>query len=424
MTEYLKKLPQEELDLINLARYVSESINSGAYLVGGFVRDLILGVSNLDLDIVIEGDGIKFAEEFAGHLNAKLTLHRRFGTATVALRHGIKVDIATARKEFYPGPAHLPEVAPGSLKDDLARRDFSINAMAISLNRRDFGRLLDVFGGRQDLISGSVRVLHDLSFIDDPTRILRAVRFEKRYNFRIEPRTLKLLKQAAGLGMLKAVEPQRLRDELISMLKEDNPARHIRRLADLAGLEFISPKLRPQAKTFGLLRSMRNQVRWFMRRYSHRRRIDNWVIYFSGIIDTLSARQAGSVLKKFVFSKGEEKRLRVYNKLSDKLIWLLSSRDIKASRIFSLLEPLSYEVILAVRAKSANPNLRRHTGDFFEVYNGMRIMVSGEDLRGFGIVPGPAYRRIFGRVLNARLEGKVKTREEELSLIRKLIKNR
>lgn len=179
MKEYLRKLPKEIQDLISKAARVASGNNISAYLVGGFVRDLLLGVKNLDLDIVVEGDGIKFAQDFAHTLKAKLILHRRFGTATITLGYNLKIDIATARKETYPYPACLPVVTSGTIEDDLARRDFTINAMAISIMQKDFGRFIDLLYGKHDLYHKKIRVLHNLSFIDDPTRILRAIRFEK-----------------------------------------------------------------------------------------------------------------------------------------------------------------------------------------------------------------------------------------------------
>ncbi|MCX5710840.1 MAG: tRNA nucleotidyltransferase, partial [Candidatus Omnitrophica bacterium] len=196
MKKYLERLPKEIRELVYFTKDLAAYRGMPAYLVGGFVRDLILGVRNFDLDIVVVGDGIKFAEYFSRALKAKLIRHKRFGTATVVLKPGLKIDIATARSEFYPHPAHLPVVKPGSLKDDLFRRDFTINAMAISLVEKDFGRLIDCYGGKNDLKARSIRVLHALSFIDDPTRIIRAIRFEQRFDFKIDPDTLKLLKEA------------------------------------------------------------------------------------------------------------------------------------------------------------------------------------------------------------------------------------
>ncbi|MDI6606061.1 MAG: hypothetical protein QME65_02835 [Candidatus Omnitrophota bacterium] len=422
MRKYLKKLPKEIKGLIKIARKVAAIKKMPAYLVGGFVRDLILGVTNLDLDIVVEGNGIIFAEGLASRLKARLIRHKRFATATVTLKPQIKIDIATARKESYPQAAELPLVAAGTLKEDLLRRDFTINAMAINIFPGNFGSLVDLFGGERDLRRRRLRVLHDLSFIDDPTRILRAIRFKERYNFNIEPATLKLLKEALRAKMLERVEPQRVRDDLILSLKERHPLKNIRRIQALAGFDFIFPGLRPSRGEYRFIRSIESQITWFRKVYSRRRALDTWLMYFMGLIDPLRVKDTEEVCKKFAFRRGETKRILSFKNIKRKFVLQLSKSRINPSRIFSLLEPLSYEAILLVKAKYKKPNLKKHIEDFFEIYNGIRIYVSGKDLGGMGVAPGPVYKKIFTRVLNAKLNGQVKTKEQELDLIRKLIK--
>ena len=424
MKEYLNKLPKELKDVVALISRRAALRGAPVYLVGGFVRDLLLGVKNLDLDIVIEGDGILFAEDLAEIFKAKLTRHRRFGTATVILKTGLKIDIATARKEFYPKPAHLPVVSGGTLKDDLFRRDFTVNAMAVDITRDNYGRLADLFGGKADLASKKIRVMHGLSFIDDPTRILRAVRFEKRYDFRIEDGTLKLLKEAVKLRMLEKVEPQRVRDDLILILKERDPLKQIKRLGQLAGFGFISPRLKVLQKERALLASLKSEIAWFNSNYPDRRPIDAWLVYFMGLTDSLTVSETKAACRRVVFRSGEEKRIFVYKKINRNLVSRLSRRGIKPSQIFAILEPLSYEIILSLKAKYRAPAIKKHIEDFLEIYNGMRIYSCGHDLHDLGLAPGPHYQGIFTRVLNAKLNGIVKTKDEELCLIRKLIKSR
>ncbi|MFH0912697.1 MAG: hypothetical protein V1884_00210 [Candidatus Omnitrophota bacterium] len=418
--EYLGKLPKDLQDSVHLASKVASLDNIPAYLVGGFVRDLILGVKNWDLDIVVEGDGIKFAEILAQRLKAKLIRHRRFGTATLVLEKHLKVDIATARKERYPHPAELPEVSSGILEDDLIRRDFTINAMAISINRGDFGRFIDFFGGKEDLGHKKIRMLHNLSFIDDPTRILRAIRFEQRYDFRIDPHTLGLLKEATNSGMLKKVQPQRLRDELILILKEEEPLKQLRRIQLLAGLDFISPGLSLSKKTAALLNAIGRQINWFRKNHPQRRHLDTWLLYLIGLLDSLSINKIKLICRQFGLRKGEEKRILNCKKDSRAIIRRLNKTEMKPSRVFHLLEPLSYEMIIFIKAKSKDKNLARHITDFFTVYNGMRIYIRGDDLRKLGIAPGESYRKFFSRVLKEKLDGLVKTKKEELELIKKI----
>ncbi len=421
MKKYLEKLPAELKELIRLAAGLSEKNKIPAYLVGGFVRDLLLGVKNLDLDVVVEGSGIKFAEALSTALHAKLTCHCRFGTATLTLRPNLKIDIATTRQEAYPKPASLPVVTFSTLRDDLARRDFSINAMAISITGNNFGEIVDYFHGKDDLRNKKIRVLHDLSFIDDPTRILRGIRFEKRYDFDIEPKTLRYLKDAVKMKMLEQTQPQRVRDELVLAFKEKRPLKQLRRIKELAGLGFINKHLTLVGSTHKLLNSIDRETAWFNKNYPQRRPLDNWLIYFMGLLDPLTLNDAENVCRKFVFRKGEEKRIINFKKVERKAISQLKKSKIKPSRIFSLLEPLSYEVIVLLKAKYKNNNIQKHIKDFFEIYNGMRIIISGDDLHRLGIAPGPYYQNIFTKVLKAKLEGIVKTKEEELSLIKEII---
>ncbi len=420
MKNYLNNLPQEIQDLIHLAGSISLSKGMPVYLIGGFVRDLLLGVKNLDLDMAVEGEGIAFAEELSVKLNAKLIRHRRFGTATVIIKPNLKIDIATARKEIYPEPAKLPVVEFGTLKDDLKRRDFTINAMAIDITESNFGGLIDFFEGKKDLTDKKVRILHELSFIDDPTRILRAIRFEKRLDFKIETKTLHFLKDAVKKRMLEKVEPQRLRDELILILKEDFPVKQIRRMQQLTGFDFISRVL---TINYGLLNSVAQELVWFKKEHFPRRKLDIWLIYFMALIDQVPLKEAIGICCKFVFSKGEEKRILSYKKIGDKFVKKISKKGIKPFEIFGLLEPLCYEVILLIKAKYRDPVITGRIEDFLEIYNDIRVCISGHHLHGLGVVPGPHYKKIFNNVLKAKINGVVKTEEEELRLIKKYIKN-
>ena len=418
MEKLLSKIPEELKTIINKLREQALAQDLKVYLVGGFVRDMILGVKNLDLDVVVEGDGIKFAEDFIKLQDSKITVHKHFGTATVLLHSGLKIDFSSARKEVYPKPAHLPIVSPGSLKDDLFRRDFTINAMAINLID---GGIVDYFGGQDDLGSKKIRVLHDLSFKDDPTRILRAVRFEQRFNFIIEPKTLKLLKVAVRLKMLEKVQPHRTRDDLILMLKENNPLDNIVRIKRLVGFNFIYPKLNPSVKNFAYLRSLEKEIKWFDKNYPQRRGLDAWLIYLIGLVDPLKPLAIRNICDRFGMRKGEEKRMLGPKQITRKFIVDLSNPKIKPARIFALLNPLSYETVIALRAKYNNRVLKRNIADFLEIYNGMCIFISGDDLHCLGLSPGPRYQEIFTLVLNAKLNGEVKSKEEELFLIKELL---
>ena len=201
LSSWLKeKFPAEIYDLLRLSGEVAEDLGFNAYLVGGSVRDLLRGEENLDIDIVIEGDGISFARSLGEKLNAKVRAHEKFGTAQV-FAHRVKLDVATARTEYYESPAALPKVETSSIKKDLYRRDFTINTLAVKLNPRDFGFLIDFFGGQRDLREKTIRVLHNLSFVEDPTRVFRAIRFSERFGFKIGKHTENLIKSTIEMNL-------------------------------------------------------------------------------------------------------------------------------------------------------------------------------------------------------------------------------
>jgi len=424
MKRYLKKLPREYQDLLSLAGRLAVKNNMHAYLVGGIVRDLILGVKNLDLDIVVEGDGIAFAQELARKLSKRLIRHKRFGTATVLLGPHLKIDIATARSESYPHPGSLPEVTPGSLRDDLLRRDFTINAMATSITAKEFGKITDLFGGRRDLARKTIRILHDRSFIDDPTRALRAIRFEQRYNFRIEPHSLGLLKASSKMKGLEGVQPQRIRDELILLLKEKSPLGPIRRINKLLGFNFLSRRLRLAERDFRLIKSATRQISWFRRELHYRRPLDQWLIYLMAILDSVLIARVKSVCRRYAFSRGDTKRLIEYKKFAPAVFKKLDIKNVKPAQIFKILEPLSYEIVVMIKARHKSKALEKHINDFFRVYNGMRLCLTGDDLKSLGSAPGPHYKKLFTKVLYAKLNGELKSRSEELAYLRKLLKRR
>ena len=217
-----KKFPKKIFKIIKIVGESADRKGVSAFIVGGPVRDIFLDVPNYDLDFVVEGDGIKFAETLNKTLKGNLKKYQAFLTATIVYKD-FRIDIVTARRESYKKPASYPDVKPGRIKEDLLRRDFTINAMSVSINRKNFGELVDCYKGLKDLKKGIIRVMHDKSFIDDPTRIFRAVRFSARLGFRIEPHTKGLIKKAISCGLLGEVNRGRIRKEIDLFLKEKNP---------------------------------------------------------------------------------------------------------------------------------------------------------------------------------------------------------
>jgi len=223
------RFPAKVFRILKIAGEVADNMGVNVYLVGGSVRDLLLGQANLDIDLVIEGDGILFAKELSARLKARSRFHPRFGTAKI-IHDALKLDVATARTEYYESPAALPKVETSSIKRDLYRRDFTINTLAIKLNRKDFGLLIDFFGGQRDLKEKTVRVLHNLSYVEDPTRAFRAVRFAVRFGFKLSKHTENLIKSAIKMKLFEKLSGSRLYEELLIAFKETNPLETLKKI--------------------------------------------------------------------------------------------------------------------------------------------------------------------------------------------------
>lgn len=421
-------LPPRVLALTKRIGRLADTTGSTAFLVGGTVRDILLGTPNLDLDIVIEGDAIRVGHLLSRALGASLIVHKRFGTCTVVTKDRLKIDLATARKEIYAHPAALPTVEFSSLKDDLIRRDFTINAMAISLQAGTFGRLIDFFSGQRDLARGRIRVLHDGSFIDDPTRIFRAVRFEQRLGFAIDRYTEDLIKHAMREEMFEKVEPQRIRDEIVLILQEKDPLKALRRMDALHELRFLHPKIRFDRAFVRLIHAVEGACAWYEASACRKRALDRWLIYLMALFGPLRYNDVSRICQTFVFRRGDCLRMQSEKQRASQILAsLCSAPAMRPSAVYRLLEPLSFEVILLLLARlSAVPRSRRRERGaeriraFLETYNGVRIALRGDDLKMMGLQPGPAFRRILERVLRAKIDGDVATKKEEAALAAKL----
>jgi tRNA nucleotidyltransferase (CCA-adding enzyme) len=420
----LHELPPVLSDFIGKAGALADEKGMPLYIVGGFVRDLFLGVPNFDVDLVIEGDGISFAAELARKFSLKMVAHRRFGTATLSGLDGFKVDIATSRRETYEKPGILPTVSSGRVEDDLFRRDFSINAMAISIGKHRFGEMVDSYGGWQDLKNRTVRALHEKSFMDDPTRILRAVRFEQRFDFKIEKTTLEDIKQAVCHRMLFLVQKHRLRDELILIFKEKTPYKSLRRLAALSGLAYVAPGLRLRKSWDRHFEDISRCVAWFDQHHGSKRRPEVYVMYLCLFFYDVPSRALEKAIHDFAFHKAESSRIMLFKENFRSAQKELSKKDIRPSVVYRCLEPLNTEVILLFMALSKSPRVVRHIEDFLFVHHGVRLHTRGEDLVKLGVRPGPVYKRVLQALLFAKIDGKVHNRDEELELAKKLLREK
>ncbi len=421
----LKSLPAIAVKRLRQIGSLSKEHGYNSYLVGGFVRDLLLGAGNFDIDIVVEKDAIGLARIFADRTNGSLVKYEKFKTAKVILKDKSKIDFATAREEHYEYPAALPTVEFGTIKQDLFRRDFTINAMAVMLNKENFGELLDFFGGLRDLRKRQLRALHTLSFIDDPTRIFRAVRFEQRYSFKIEPYTEGLIRNAIEFEMFERISKQRLREELILILSEPNPIKAIMRMADLNELRFIHHSITFNNKMIKLLDSTKKTIAWF-ENFPKKREIDSWLVYFMALVDNLTKKELDEVLDKFVFRKGDSRRLISSKTSLVRLTNILTrQKEPSSSMVFRALEDLSYETITYVIAKTnLNKRVLSRVERFLDEYNGTKLKVSGSDLKKLGIKPGPEYAKILKKILYVKLDKGLRTKKEELDYLKRYSESR
>jgi tRNA nucleotidyltransferase (CCA-adding enzyme) len=423
-------LPKEIVALLRRIGRMSNSEGCSAFIVGGIVRDLILGKKNLDLDIVAEGEAIKLGNSLARELGATIVVHKKFGTCTLYTKDKLKIDIATARREVYEKPAALPTVQFSSLKEDLIRRDFTINAMAVSVNPGSFGQLIDFFGGERDLSRGRIKVLHDGSFIDDPTRIFRAVRFEARFAFAIDHRTGELIKNALDASMFDKVEPQRIRDELVLILKEPEGLRAIRRMAELDELRFIHPRLKLDSDITRLCGAADAAMAWFDSSGPRKRPLERWIIYLMALFDDLSYNTVSSICSRFVFRGSDRIRILSYKRRSSKVLKALAwGEGMAPSRVYRLLEPLAFEVTVLMMAKAASDSgagsqlAISRIKDFLREYNGTRTAIKGDDIKALGLKPSKRFKLILQKVLYRKIDGKLRTKRDELEYVRKLIKD-
>jgi tRNA nucleotidyltransferase (CCA-adding enzyme) len=417
-----RRLPAKIFNRLQEIGRLADDIGMPAYLVGGLVRDLILGHKNLDVDIAVEGDGMTFARRLADRYGAGLKVFDRFATALVVFRDGFKLDVATARRESYAHPTALPTVRPSSIKDDLYRRDFTINALAIRLNASHFGELVDFYGGQRDLEAKTIRVLHACSFVDDPTRVFRAIRFEQRFGFRIEKHTLTLLKEAAASDLIRQLSGPRLRNEVMRLLSEQAPARAIRRMAEFDLLRFLHAGLALTAHLAGLLSDLGKSLAWWAKRFP-RRPLDRALVYFIGLMDELSAPATDAVVKRLALPGEQANKICLAKRhLAPALRFLVRHRSPRPSEVYLALADLPDEGLVLLVAKARTEDIVRLVSAYVTTQQHVTPSLNGADLKALGLKPGPIYKQILDRLLKARLNGEVKTKADERELVKKLAK--
>ncbi len=419
-----ERISDEVLGRLSAMGRLADEMNYHAYLVGGFVRDLLLRNENFDIDIVIEGDGIRFAEEAARRFNLKMRQHKEFGTAKLLYRDGFKVDVATARLEYYKSPAALPIVEHSSLKLDLYRRDFTINTLAISLNRNTFGELIDFFGAQRDIKEKSIRVLHSLSFVEDPTRVFRAIRFEQRFGFQTGKFTLNLIRNAVKMSFLSKIKGSRIWRELSLILMEEQPGAVMKRLQELDLTRFIYASLTFDKEKEKLFKEMDTVLAWYKLLYKDRH---NRVFYYLlGLCDHMSVEEVGDFGRKLGIPDSMRKKLvQEVGRVRETMGKLSSGiRYLKKSAIYKLLQALAQESRLFIMAKTQSDEVKKAVSNYITYADSLIPVVTGADLKAMDIKEGPVYGEILDALKEEKIDQNLLTKEEEVAFVERYIRER
>lgn len=395
-------LPRPLLELMK--EIIDQAAKRGqrVYLVGGVVRDLLLGYPNFDLDLVVEGDAAKLAQQVAEISQVKLLIHHRFGTAKLRYEN-FTLDLTTARNETYARPGALPAVTPGTLKDDLMRRDFSINTMAISLASNDYGELVDPHNGKSDLEHHLIRILHPGSFRDDATRILRGVRYEQRFGFEFEAQTAHLLRR--DVPMLDTISGDRIRHELELIFKEKQPELTIKRLSELGVLPRISSFL----KGDGLIAEQFDKAR----RLKKPTQLPS--LYFCLLIYSFSEKGIEQFLIRLNMPSNLSRAMRDTLNLKTKLL-ILDKPLLKPSQIYYLLREYEPLAIQANAIASESSIVRHHLQLYLTKLRYVRTSLDGEELKRLGITAGPKMGKVLQILHKAKLDGEISTKADEKKL--------
>ena len=409
------RFPEKIYNVLKTAGEVADRMGMNVYLVGGSVRDLLLGLANLDIDLVIEGDGILFARELSATLHARSRLHHRFGTAQL-IHEGLKFDIATARTEYYESPAALPKVETSSIKKDLYRRDFTINTLAIKLNQKEFGLLTDFFGGQRDLKEKTIRVLHNLSYVEDPTRAFRAVRFAERFGFKLSKHTANLISAVIKMNLFEKLSGSRLYEELLIAFNETNPVKTLKKLSDYELLKVIHKNLVFDEKLEARLLSMYETLAWYNLLYLEEK-ADAGILYLMALLSHLDDNDRKEALERL--SAPSKLKGIILKSILEAAAILKKLPLSDPANLYHLLADIGIETILFSMALTKDVQKKKDISHFLVDLKKVKPSFKGSDLKKLGIQQGPVYSLILKELLDEKLRGKLKSEEDEREFVLK-----
>lgn len=417
MTE---RLPVGIMDILQSAGKVAESIDSSVYCVGGFVRDLFLDVPNFDVDLVVEGNGEEMARKLAERLGGKARIHERFRTAVIILPDGSKIDVATARTEYYEFPAALPKVERSSIREDLYRRDFTINTLAINLLPDHFGDLIDYFGGRKDLEEGYIRILYNLSFVEDPTRILRAIRFEQRYQFQMETDTIRFARDAIERHLLGKLSYKRILTELILILNEKDPGPALDRLKEIGVWQYVLPEVQLEHLNRVTLKRIPVVSAWVQERYFPVT-IKAWLVYITVLLARMSEDKVTGIIERYHFDAYAARSIKESRCIPEVAEQLMKNPQMPMNEIDSMLAAWTRENIVYLLLLVREEEPWEQLVHYLDLKERVEVKINGNDLKELGLKPGPKFTSILDELYAMEICETIHTREEELAMVRKWI---
>lgn len=412
-TEILSRIPSQILTVLQEIGQLAGETGLSAYAVGGMVRDFLLNRENSDFDVAVEGDAIGLAQCLFERWEGKIHAHSAFGTGTLTRSDGLKIDFVSARRETYPRPGALPLIRFGTILDDLHRRDFSINALAVSLNPATFGELVDRTNGLRDLQTGQIRALHDRSFIDDPTRIFRAIRYEGRYGFQIVDSDQKHMRDAIDKGVLDLISGQRIRNEISRILPEESAPQMIRRMEEFDIFQNIHTGWQPPENFDALCDAARQAADW-VDKHLVKDAVDKASLFWMALL------RDGSVIESV------KDRLSLDNQLSKILVAkarlgnVLAKLSVhsKRSEVYKLLKSFPIEALAFSIAEPDQPHWC--AAKIKEYLTDLRLaqpLINGTDLIHLNLTPGPKFAEMLWNAFAAQLDGKIQSKQEAFQFL-------
>ena len=414
----MNRLKEDQVTFLNSVAAVATHDQLNVCVVGGFVRDLLLNIKSLDIDFVVEGDGICFAETLAEKFDGQTVSYEKFGTSTLVLKNQFNVDVATARTENYSYPAALPKVEPSNIQLDLARRDFTINSMAIKLCGKGIFSLIDLYDGENDLRNGLIKVLHDRSFIDDPCRIFRAIRFEQRFGFCVEGQTQSYMKKAIEDNLIGRLSGDRLINEIKLLLNEPEPVRCVNRMKEFLLLQKIAPEIFGEDFNWIIMERVRGALAW-ANTISLPRKPEAWFVYLYILFMVKKDDVFERMMMRIHFPGNIYDRMcSNRERFAKAMLDLNKDRELKPSEVYDIFSNQSSEGVVLLLSTYPGNRVKKYAELYFnQYYASAEIELNGNDLIGMGIEPGPVFDDVLKALRDARVNGQIKSREEEIFLV-------